>query len=257
MYALMYKLIYFQGTNISAGENLCKAFNVTPEDLKFKWESLTYKNTLTHSELPTQFSMESVAELKALLQTELSNAAAKRKNARNAPVAAKRSSQLPMFGNKNQARMGPALTPGQTVVKSEYMAVDLSGPGVAGPSNVRFEGPRNDASSKKQRACEHLLFFCRRILKTRSADRYMYEKVVERGIGELVSGLCFSSCNLQLSSALDKQIDIFSDLICEHYKIDPELGDPAQTTDVRYLSTFLSLLRIHFESRMMSLLWGG
>jgi hypothetical protein len=180
--------------------------------------------------------MESIAELKASLHNELSNVAAKRKNARNAPVAAKRSSQLPMFGNKNQAKMGLAPTPSQTVVKSEYMAVDLSGPGVAGPSNVHFEGPRNDASRKKQRACEYLLFFYIWILKMRGTDRYMYEKVVERGIGELVSGLYFSSCHLQqLPSALDKQIDSFSDLICEHYKIDPELGDPAQTTDVRYL----------------------
>lgn len=153
MYALTW-MTYFPA-DLSPGESLCKAFNISAENLKFKWESLTYKPTLTHSELPTQFSMQSVVELKALLQNELSSAAAKRKNARNAPqMAAKRSAQLPTFGNRNAARTAFAATPGATMVKSEYMAVDLSGPGVAGPSNVRFEGPRNDASSKKQRACE-------------------------------------------------------------------------------------------------------
>jgi len=152
MYASLHYCAVHPLLTIDTGENLCSAFNYTPENLKYKWESISFKPA-NRSELPSQFDMSSVAELKASLQTELSNTAAKRKTARSVPLtnATVDRTRMPKFFNKNAAKVAAA----SPLVKSEPITVDLSSGGaVAGPSRVRFEGPKSDASSMKNRGCE-------------------------------------------------------------------------------------------------------
>lgn len=85
--------------------------------------------------------MESVASLKALLQRDLQKQA--KKTPRKPPMA--------LAAGINRMRL-PFARQGATQAKTE-IASDSS----PGPSKVSFVGPKNDASSKKKRACECLI----------------------------------------------------------------------------------------------------
>ena len=132
---------------------MCKMYNLTVEDLSYKWQALSYSNTNTLA----IFTPQSVPDLKARLQQDQSrlNAAKQEASLRSAPG--------PAFGRGRGRAGGMARAPpGRSldaglkiapaprrlgIVKSEVSLFSQ-------PSKVVFEGPKLDEQSRKSRACE-------------------------------------------------------------------------------------------------------
>ncbi|KAF8837908.1 DNA polymerase alpha, subunit B [Paxillus ammoniavirescens] len=170
---------------------ICKMYNLTVEDLSYKWQALSYSTTNSFA----LFTLKSVPDLKAKLQQELdrTNATKQDTTSRNVTSSnfartrgrASGLSKLPIARSLDvPLNVGPVRS---TMVKSE--ASEFVG------SRIVFEGPTMDPQSQKSRSY-----------------RYMYEKVSER------------------SEALDDRIDEFADLVQRHYHID-ELADPDAATE--------------------------
>jgi DNA polymerase alpha subunit B len=124
--------------------SICQIYNLSPENLFYKWEAINFNASATHSAIPS-FSMDSVTALKAQLQRELAKESGK-KAQRAIPVgnAAVVKRRIPA----NMARvMNTAAKAGVIQVKEEQSG--------AGPSTVTFRGPKLDASSRKDRTCEY------------------------------------------------------------------------------------------------------
>jgi DNA polymerase alpha subunit B len=124
--------------------SICQIYNLSPEHLFYKWEAINFNSSTTHSAM-SSFSMDSVIALKALLQRELAKESGKK--AQRAVPAGKAAvvnrSRLPA----NMARvMNTGAKAGVIQVKEEQSG--------AGPSTVTFRGPKLDASSQRDRACE-------------------------------------------------------------------------------------------------------
>ncbi|KAH7885091.1 DNA polymerase alpha, subunit B [Phlebopus sp. FC_14] len=172
--------------------NICKMYNISAENLSYKWQALSYSTTSSLS----IFTSKSVPDLKARLHQEQGRANVSKQETgtrSHAPAKFGRARGQPgVISNASISRsldaplnVGPLRS---SIVKTEVTQV-------AGPSRVAFEGPRSDPTSYQKRAY-----------------RYMYEKVSER------------------SEALDDRIDEFADLVQRHYHID-ELGDPDAATE--------------------------
>jgi DNA polymerase alpha subunit B len=117
---------------------------LSPESLLYKWEAINFNSASTHSEL-SPFSMDSIAALKALLQRELSKESGKKAQRAMPPgnAAVVNRFRIP----PNMARvMNTGAKAGVIQVKEE--------PSEAGPSKVAFKGPKMDALSRRDRACE-------------------------------------------------------------------------------------------------------
>ncbi|KIJ17926.1 hypothetical protein PAXINDRAFT_9860 [Paxillus involutus ATCC 200175] len=144
---------------------MCKMYNLTVEDLSYKWQALSYSTTNSFA----LFTLKSVPDLKAKLQQELdrTNATKQETTSRNvassnfARTRGKASglSRLPITRSLDvPLNVGPVRS---TIVKSE--ANEFVG------SRVVFEGPTMDPQSQKSRAY-----------------RYMYEKVSERTLDDRI-----------------------------------------------------------------------
>ena len=132
---------------------MCQMFSLSPTDLQYKWEALSFSNTRSIS----IFTMDSCAALKAKCQRDKVAEQAK---------SNKLSGRAPMPGNMDitKGRIGPAkfgapkldgpLSVGLPPVKSFAGTPGLGDEKIAGPSKVTFKGPDNNEMSRKKRACE-------------------------------------------------------------------------------------------------------
>ncbi|KII90842.1 hypothetical protein PLICRDRAFT_137336 [Plicaturopsis crispa FD-325 SS-3] len=174
--------------------NICQNFNISPEDLLYKWEAFSFSATRTG---PVIFNLDQALALKRQIQRDM---AAETKKAQQAAQARP---HLANFGRGRGSRpsglermaFGKASPTPASTRSSNLAGDDRPRTNFAGPSKVAYNGPKQDEASRKKRNY-----------------RYMYEKVSER------------------SEALDDRIDEFSELIREHYNI-PELGDPSASTE--------------------------
>ncbi|KAF8558385.1 DNA polymerase alpha subunit B [Imleria badia] len=137
--------------------SMCKMYNLSVENLSYKWEAVSYSNTNTLA----IFTLQSVPDLKARLQQDLGrlNATKQQGASRSAAFARGRSrpggiAKAPMARTLDAGlKIGPLRS---SIVKSEVNAFSA-------PSRVVFEGPKSDEQSRTGRAY-----------------RYMYEKVTGR-----------------------------------------------------------------------------
>lgn len=128
-------------------------YNLTVEDLSYKWQALSYSTTNTLA----IFSLQSVPDLKARLQQELGKLNAAKQEA----VA--RSAAGPAFG-RGLGRAGGAVNVpagsslsggfkiGSLPARSGIVKTEPSA--FSGPTKVVFQGPKLDEQSRKSRACE-------------------------------------------------------------------------------------------------------
>ena len=130
---------------------MCKMYNISVEDLSYKWQALSYSNTNTLA----IFSLQSVPDLKARLQQELG-----RLNAIKQEAAARSAAGL-AFGRgrgRPPGAMGRTLDAGLKVgplpLRSGVVKPESA---FSGPSRVTFQGPKSDEASRKNRACERVV----------------------------------------------------------------------------------------------------
>ncbi|KAF5382643.1 hypothetical protein D9615_002794 [Tricholomella constricta] len=164
--------------------SICQIYNLSAEALLYKWEALNFRPSATRSEI-SAFTMDSIVALKALIQRDLAKENVRKPQHRTiatSNIALVNRSRLPANMLKNAS---PAQRVGAVQVKSEGF----------GASHVKFKGPNEDVSSRKDRSY-----------------RYMYEKISERG------------------EALDDQIEELTELIQTHYNVS-DLGDPSLSAD--------------------------
>ncbi|KAF9236510.1 DNA polymerase alpha/epsilon subunit B-domain-containing protein [Melanogaster broomeanus] len=171
---------------------MCKMYNLTVENLLYKWQALSYSTTNS----VTIFTLKSVPDLRAMLHQELGRTNASKQEATSRNVATVK------FGRgtgKARGLMKPSIARSlDATLNLGPVPLSMIKSGArdpAGPSRILFRGPKMDPQSQKSRAY-----------------RYMYEKVSER------------------SEALDDRIDEFADLISRYYHID-ELADPDAATE--------------------------
>lgn len=120
---------------------MCNMFNMTPEDLKFKWEALIFNNATKDGPI-TFFTMDSARNLQQQIQRETA-----RKSQQKPPVpkakAAKRPHRNPALGGS----AGIPLRPGRIRpdgVKLEPSTPSLRGhPHVSTGLPVNFSPPQN------------------------------------------------------------------------------------------------------------------
>ncbi|KAL0068379.1 DNA-directed DNA polymerase alpha subunit pol12 [Marasmius tenuissimus] len=178
--------------------SICRIYNLTPEQLQFKWEAATFSSTPARAHEVARFTMDSLAGVKAQIKREMTQNTATRVQPRVSGAAAVNRARLPQFMNRNMA-MKAGMGGGEVQVKMEPGSGGFESSSIAGPSRagskVVFKGPKMDASSRKERGY-----------------RYMYEKLNER------------------SQVLDERIDEVAELVRKHYDI-KDLGDPSSTTD--------------------------
>ncbi|KAL0580868.1 DNA-directed DNA polymerase alpha subunit pol12 [Marasmius crinis-equi] len=182
------------------GVSLCKIYNLTPEQLQFKWEAATFSAAPQRAHEAARFTMDSLAGVRAQIKREMAQSNTSKVQPRNfSGAAAVNRARLPQFMARNMGNAGRAGT-GEVQVKAEPGLDSMS---LAGPSRVSskvvFKGPKMDASSRKKRGY-----------------RYMYEKLNER------------------SEVLDDRINEIGDLVREHYGAlldENGLGDPSSVTD--------------------------
>ncbi|KAL6302805.1 DNA polymerase alpha, subunit B [Sparassis latifolia] len=130
---------------------LCQIYNISGENLWYKWEALKYKSSgpkHLNSDDVQQFTMDSIQALKEQAQSDLAKAKKQQGKAQlTGPL--NRNMLNGMMRPNMRSPMGPPIrTPARPAVL---------------PSKVRYVGPSNDAESRKQRAYW-----------------YMYEKISER-----------------------------------------------------------------------------
>lgn len=133
---------------------MCKIYNLTVESLSYKWQALSYSNTNTLA----IFTLQSVPDLKARLQQELSRLNATKQEAVSRGAAGftfKRGqgrvsgfAKAPTASSLDASLKVRPLRSG--ILKSEVSESP-------GPSRVVFEGPRLDEQSLKSRACEDIV----------------------------------------------------------------------------------------------------
>ncbi|KAG6830016.1 hypothetical protein H0H92_002544 [Tricholoma furcatifolium] len=159
--------------------SICQIYNLSAENLLYKWEALNFRPSSTRSEI-SDLTMDSIVALKAQIQRDIAKENAKRPQHRmltTSNTAMVNRSRLP----GNILKSTPAVQKPITQVKVEE---DFGVPGPSTSSSITFKGPSKDASSLKDRSY-----------------RYMYEKILER------------------SEALDDRIEEFSELIRERYNV--------------------------------------
>ncbi|KAJ6512102.1 DNA polymerase alpha/epsilon subunit B-domain-containing protein [Mycena vitilis] len=137
--------------------SICQNYNMSPEELQYKWEAHNFRPSATRSEI-SPYTIESLTTLKAQIQRE--------RAAKSAPQrAAPRTSLVAAINRSAFRNRNPGPKPaGAVQVKVEPPADGSGMEGIAGPSTVSFKGPSNDASARKKRAY-----------------RYMHMKPSERG----------------------------------------------------------------------------
>jgi DNA polymerase alpha subunit B len=132
---------------IFTGVSICQIYNLDPQDLLWKWEALNFRTSNTRSEI-SPFTLDSVAALKETLRRNLAKEAAK-KPQRATPMGQK--AAINLTRTRQPAHAPKAQTSGPSQTGGVSIKVEQS---VAGPSRVMFRGPKMDALSRKDRACE-------------------------------------------------------------------------------------------------------
>ncbi|KAH9936258.1 DNA polymerase alpha/epsilon subunit B-domain-containing protein [Fomitopsis serialis] len=171
---------------------ICRMFNLSGENLKYKWEAMKFGNSLA------PFTMNDIPDLKAKCQADLTKANRDKPKTRgtlDGPLSKNLRSPFPKAGQ----RLGGMMNLATPVKRRDGFAIATMGEGkkgpVAGPSKVKFSGPNVEEESTSIRTY-----------------RYMYEKISDR------------------SAALDSRIDDMGELIRLHYNVE-DLGDPSATTE--------------------------
>lgn len=144
--------------SFTTGLSICRIYNLTPEQLQFKWEAATFSATPARAHEAARFTMDSLAGVKAQIKRELNRSSTGRAQPRAfGGTASINRARLPQFmaqNIRNAARAGV----GEVKIKAEPFSDGLDSTRLAGPSRatskVVFKGPKMDASSRKNRACE-------------------------------------------------------------------------------------------------------
>jgi hypothetical protein len=166
---------------LKQGVNICQMFNVSPNDLFFKWEALNYNNSKTLSF--SKFSLDSAHALKAQIQRSLAaNTGRKPKNS------------LQRFGpgptRINLGRIDGVGTPADLYPTSESRVVACgngSSKDVSSPSRIFFKRLDHHTVGRKNGACESLHGSRLSIHRCHLPQvRYMCEKISERSEGVLI-----------------------------------------------------------------------
>lgn len=164
---------------------MCQIFNLSPENLLWKWEALSYSSTRSFA----TFTMDSAYSLKAQIQRDMA-----------AENSKKQKVQSNMNGSMSRGRIPGSMKPGgatihptstmMTASKSRLVfgGVKQEMSDIAGPSRVAFKGHNNDETSREKRVCEFGMAIPSLYQRLRtSLDRYMYDKVSERSEGTALS----------------------------------------------------------------------
>ncbi|KZT73834.1 DNA polymerase alpha, subunit B [Daedalea quercina L-15889] len=170
---------------------ICQMYNLSGEDLKYKWEAMKFGNQ------KLQFTMDDIEDLKNQCRTDLAKANRDKPKVRGTLDGNLSRNVGSPFG-KPGLRPNGWLNVGTPVKRQDGFTLatgEAKKLPVAGPSKVKFSGPKLDDESKSGRTY-----------------RYMYEKVSDR------------------SAALDTRIDEMGELVRLHYNIE-DLGDPSATTE--------------------------
>jgi len=132
----------FQNTHFRRiGLAICRNFNITPEDLRWKLEAVNFSSTATHSEI-SSVTLDTIITLKAQMQRELTQ---KRVLPKSTTVPANTSRlrrNIVMPGMSSVASISSGRD-GAKQIKQEDIRIP-------GPSRVVFSGQ----DDKKQRVCE-------------------------------------------------------------------------------------------------------
>ena len=135
--------------NTLTGATLCQTFNLTAEDLQYKWEAMNYRSTATHSEI-SPLTKDSIAALKAKIQRSLSENI-KKPQLRAIPgsdTAKVDRTRLPPNLSKN---INSGQKFGAVQVKVEQ---STGAPGPSPTHAVTFRGPAMHSPFTKQSSCE-------------------------------------------------------------------------------------------------------
>jgi len=124
------------------GLAICHNFSISPEDLRWKLEAVTFNSTATHSEI-SSVTLDSISALKAQMQRELTQKKVLSKPT-TVPVNTSRLRRHILMPGVNAAPV-PAILAGRNVVKQEDIDIRIPG-----PSRVVFSGQ----DDKQQRVCE-------------------------------------------------------------------------------------------------------
>ncbi|TFY64172.1 hypothetical protein EVG20_g6039 [Dentipellis fragilis] len=190
---------------------LC-TYNVSGEDLYYKWESLSFSSVNRSSIIGV--TPDTLGALRAQLKRELLKAQAEVSASRTrSNLDGRLSKGISLLGSRMKSRAPAVGLVGRWPEGSNASpATPLESIPRAGSSRVVFNGPDMDEDSRKRRAY-----------------RYMYEKISERSEGNDLNTAIH--CDLLTSRpALDDRIDELAELVREHYGIS-EFGDPSASTD--------------------------
>lgn len=140
---------------LTLGVSICKMYDITPDDFRFKVEAINYKPSTTRSEI-SPITMETLSGVKAQIQQGLA-----KENAKRARTATRGLNTAHVDRNKVMAHMGRGViskpSPSLPVVKQEHRSLETNGTissHAAQTSNVVFSGPSTDLESRKKRGCE-------------------------------------------------------------------------------------------------------
>ncbi|CAE6527247.1 unnamed protein product [Rhizoctonia solani] len=174
--------------------SMCRTFNISPEDLRFKWEALSFNSSLKDTPIKF-FTIDSAASLEQMLRREMTNLG-QQKAAVSKPGAGKKTV-------RSLATGGAAAysSPIPTRRKQGGIKVEPTTPSLNGRAKASAQAGAPAKYSPPQNA--DLYEF--------TQDRYMHEKIHDR------------------AASLDDQIDEMAELVRKHYEL-PELGDPSAVT---------------------------
>ncbi|CUA68780.1 DNA polymerase alpha subunit B [Schizosaccharomyces pombe 972h-] [Rhizoctonia solani] len=158
---------------------MCRTFNITPEDLRFKWEALSFNSSLKDTPI-TFFTTDSASSLQQMLQREMANLG-QQKASVSKPGTGKKAFRAPVAGATVSYSTPIPARRKQGGVKVEPTTPSLNGraKAPAGPP-VNYVPPQNIDSY---------------------SYRYMHEKIHDR------------------AASLDDQIDEMAELVRKHYQL--------------------------------------
>jgi len=152
--ALCFYMLKLMSLTSSAGVNICRIYNLTPETLQFKWEASTFSATPARAH-ETRFTFDSLQMVRQQINRERNATKTKRTNPRNAaPVLSAAKRKLPAFMTRGQAS-GASARMEEVSVKAEYLDSGIGASyDIAGSSAgmVSYEGPGRD--ERRDRACK-------------------------------------------------------------------------------------------------------
>lgn len=144
-YILLIFILLFPGTR------LCELYNLSGEDLKYKWEAVNYQKPLR-----IQYTMDDILELKARCKSDLEQATRSTPKIKGS-LDGRMSKSFGVFPGKMGLRLGMVQATPTPVKRRDGFALARGGgrrQPIAGPSKVRFTGPSVDEESSNARSCK-------------------------------------------------------------------------------------------------------